>query len=148
MPHNNIKSTKISLLLNKLNLDFDYSKIQGVNALYIPFKYFYKKEFANVLKLLNSKFDIYMYMPTIIKSNYCNLFYNTLEDTISKYDIKGFVISNICNIKILNALFTNTEKKLPIIANYTFNIYNTHTIKELKELEFHVIQYHLNLTEL
>ena len=134
MSHNNIKSTKISLLLNKLNLDFDYSKIQDVNALYIPFKYFYQKDFANVLKLLNSKFDIYMYMPTIIKSNYCNLFYNTLEDTISKYNIKGFVISNICNIKILNDLFTNTEKKLPIIANYTFNIYNAHTIKELKEL--------------
>ena len=46
-------------------------------------------------------------MPTIIKSNYKNLFLANAEDAIKKYDIQGFVISNICNIKLLNNLFSD-----------------------------------------
>ena len=44
------------------------------------------------------------------------------------------VISNICNIKLLNELFTDLDKYFKIVANYTFNVFNEHTILELKKL--------------
>ncbi|MCI8444193.1 MAG: hypothetical protein HFJ37_03360 [Clostridia bacterium] len=73
-------------------------------------------------------------MPTIVKGNYQNLFYANSESTVQKYNIKGFVISNICNVKLLNDLFKDLDKSFEIIANYTFNVFNSQTISELKHL--------------
>lgn len=128
------KNTKTSLLLNILHSDWDYNKLENVDNVYIPLKYFTNKKYSPVLKAISKKFDTYIYMPTIIKSNYKNLFLANAEDAIQKYDIQGFVISNICNIKLLNSLFSDLNKYFKIIANYTFNVYNTHTILELKKL--------------
>lgn len=128
------KSVKTSLLLNILHSDWDYSKLENIDNVYIPLKYFTNKKYSSVLKTLSKKFDTYIYMPTIIKSNYKNLFLANAEDAIKKYDIQGFVISNICNIKLLNNLFSDLNKYFKIIANYTFNVYNTQTVLELKKL--------------
>ena len=73
-------------------------------------------------------------MPTIIKSNYKNLLSSNIETTLNNYHIKGFVISNICNIKLLHTLFADLNKHLELITNYTLNVYNSNTIKELKNL--------------
>ena len=73
-------------------------------------------------------------MPTIIKGNYKNLFYANIEKSIEKFDIKGFVISNLCNIKLLGDLFEDLNKHFKIIANYTFNVFNSNTVLELKKL--------------
>ena len=73
-------------------------------------------------------------MPTIIKANYKNLFYANSETAVKKYNIKGFVISNICNIRLLNDLFTDLDKYFKLVANYTFNVFNTDTVLELKKL--------------
>ena len=73
-------------------------------------------------------------MPTIVKGNYKNLFYNYVENAVKKYSIKGFVISNICNIKLLNDLFEDLNKYFKIVSNYTFNVFNSHTVLELKKL--------------
>lgn len=127
-------SRKISLLLNILHSNWDYNKLENVDQIYIPLKYFTMKKYSPVLKIISKKFDTYIYMPTIIKSNYKNLFLANVESAIEKYDIQGFVISNICNIKLLNDLFSDTDKYLKIIANYTFNVYNTRTVLELKKL--------------
>ena len=51
-----------------------------------------------------------------------------------KYDIKGFVISNICNIKLLNGLFKDLDKYFKLVTNYTFNVFNSATVLELKKL--------------
>ena len=109
---NNTKITKthipkISVLLTELNLAFDYSKLEGIDNLYIPLKFFTNRKYAPILALLSQKFDTYIYMPTIIKANYKNLFYANSETAVKKYNIKGFVISNICNIRLLNDLFTD-----------------------------------------
>ena len=128
------KNVKSSLLLNILHSDWDYSKLENIDNVYIPLKYFTNKKYSSVLKTLSKKFDTYIYMPTIIKSNYKNLFLANAEDAIKKYDIQGFVISNICNIKLLNNLFSDLNKYFKIIANYTFNVYNTQTVLELKKL--------------
>lgn len=125
---------KISLLLNILNDKLDYSNLNQVDSLYIPLKYFCNKKFDKIFKDLSNKFNLYIYMPTIVKSNYSNLLSFNLESTLTNFDIKGFVISNICNIKFLENLLKPIDTDLDIIANYTFNIYNSNTINEFKKL--------------
>lgn len=128
------KFTKLSLLLNILNTEFDYSKLEDVDNLYIPLNYFNDKKFDNILKTLTKKFNTYIYLPTIKKINYRNLFYNNIKDTVNKYQIKGFVISNIGNLLLLNNLFEDLNKSFNIISNYTLNVYNNNTVLELKKL--------------
>lgn len=125
---------KITVLLNLLNLDFDYSKLENIDDIYIPLKYFTNRKYDNILKTISQKFDTYVYMPTIVKGNYKNLLYANIEIAIQKYQIKGFVISNICNIKLLNDLFEDLNQNFKIVTNYTFNVFNSHTVLELKKL--------------
>lgn len=130
----NASSPKLSLLLNVLHDDWNYNKLENIDSIYIPLKYFTKKKYSPVLKIISKKFDTYIYMPTIIKSNYKNLFLANAENAVQKYNIQGFVISNIGNLNLLNNLFNNVNEYYKIIANYTFNIYNSQTVLELKKL--------------
>ena len=130
----NTNSYKISLLLNILNTSIDYSKLENVENIYIPLKYFTLKKYENILSLLSQKANLFIYMPTIVKGNYKNLFYSNVKNAIKKYDIQGFVISNICNIKLLNDLFSDVDKYFKIITNYTFNVFNVNSVLELKKL--------------
>ena len=131
----NIKNKKTSLLLNIINLEYDYSKLENIDNIYIPLKYFLNKKYEQVLETLNKKAEIYIYFPTILKENYKNLFYTIAKKTVQKYDIKGFVVSNISNIKMLNDLFEDLKQHFKIVANYTFNIFNSNTVLELKQLD-------------
>lgn len=125
---------EISVLFNILNLDFDYSKLEGIDNIYIPLKYFSNIKYSKILEDLQQKFKIYIYMPTIIKANYRNLFFNTIENTIEKYDINGFVVSNISNFKLLENVLENKNHDFELIANYTFNVFNKYSVDELKTL--------------
>lgn len=125
---------KISLLLNILNPNYDYSKLENVDNVYIPLKYFSNKKYEPILKTISDKFETYIYMPTIIKGNYKNLFYNHSENAVKKYNISGFVISNLSTIVALYDLFKNLNKTFKIVANYTFNVFNNYTVLELKKL--------------
>ncbi len=127
-------NTGISLLLNVLNLDFDYLKLENVDKLYIPLKYFSNKKYFKILNTLNSKFNLYIYLPNIIKANYRNMFHNNIENAINTYNIKGFVLSNISNFVLLKDLCNKFPNKFELIANYTLNIYNDKTINELGNL--------------
>ena len=126
---------KVSLLLNELNINFDYSTLNKVDRIYVPLKYFNNKQFTNILHLLSSKSDLYIYMPHIIKDNYRNIIYNSLDRFIDTYNIKGIVISNISNIYSLDKYLD----KLEIIGNYTLNVFNSNTICELKRLRLDVV---------
>lgn len=123
----------ISVLLNILHSNFDFNKLEGFDNVYIPLKYFISNKYKYVLNTLQEKFNLYIYMPTIIKANYRNLIYNDIEKTIQNYNIKGFIISNISNLKLLDNVINN-NKNFRIIANYTFNVFNKHTVQELKKL--------------
>ena len=112
---------KISLLLNILNTDFDYSNLNGIDRIYIPLKYFISKKYYDILKIITENFDTYIYMPTIIRNNL------NIENIIQNYDIKGFVLSNIGNFELLK----NYSNAYKFIYNYTFNVYNDLTINEL-----------------
>ena len=127
----NLKNNyKISLLLNDLNLEYDSSKLDGVHNLYIPLN----KNYENILNVLNKKFSTYIYLPTIIRANYRNLFYDNIVNTTKKYNIKGIVLSNISNFMLISDLY-KSNKNLELIANYTFNIYNNETINKLNDLQ-------------
>ena len=130
----NANIPKVSVLLNELNPDWDYSKLIDVASVYIPLKYFSDKQYEEIIKTLSRKFDIYIYMPTVIKGNYKNIFINATKKSIQNFDIAGFVISNIGNIKLLSDIFEDVGKYFKVIANYTFNIFNNHTVLELKKL--------------
>lgn len=131
----NTTNPKISLLLNIINLDYDYSKLENVENIYIPLKYFSDKKYEKILDILNNKANLFIYFPTILKENYKNLFYSIAKRTVEKYKIKGFVVSNIGNIKMLNDLFEDLKQHYKIIANYTFNVFNSNTVLELKKLD-------------
>ncbi len=122
--HNN---HKICVLLNKLDLEFDYSKLNHIDKLYIPLKYFSMNEYNSILNVLSNKFATYIYMPSIMKSNYKNLLKNTIEDCLFTYKIKGFILSNIGDFELLKEY----RKDYEFIANYTLNIFNNHTIQNL-----------------
>ena len=130
-------ASEISVLLNVLDEKLDYSKLTKFNNLYIPLKYFTNKKYESIIKTLSNKYDLYIYLPTIIKANYRNMFHNNIENAINSYNIKGFVLSNISNFVLIEDLCKSKNKKdcnMQLIANYTFNIYNNLTIKELEFL--------------
>lgn len=129
-----IGKKEISVLLNILNADFDYSKLEDIDNIYIPLKYFSNIKYSKILEVLQQKFNLYIYMPTILKANYRNLFYNSIENTIEKYDIKGFIVSNISNLKLLENVLENKNYDFELIANYTFNVFNKYSVNELKSL--------------
>ena len=120
-----------SILLNTLNVNYDYSKLNNIDRIYIPLKYFYDTTYSTLLNTLSNQFNLYIYMPSILKS------VNTInfDDVLNNYNIKGFVISNISNFEILKKYMINYE----FIANYNMNIYNKNTIYELKKCGINVI---------
>ncbi len=126
-------SSKISLLLN--NLDIDYLKLSQIDKLYIPLKYFGNSRYFKELKYFSDNFNLYIYMPTIIRKNKIDLSKKIIEKSIKEFNLKGFVISNLSQIMLI----PECSKNLDIIANYTLNIYNTNSSKTLRDLNFSTI---------
>lgn len=124
---------KISLLLNILNKNYDYSKLNNIDKLYIPFKYFILNEYNDILTLLTNKFNTFIYMPHIIRDTKINLITNNTENILQKFKIKGFVISHVSQINLLN------KYNLELIGNYNLNIYNNYTIDALRNLNINTI---------
>lgn len=69
-------------------------------------------------------------MPTIIRTNYKNIFANTISSTLSKYRIAGFVVSNLSSFASLKDFKDNYD----FIGNYTLNVFNDYTASELNNL--------------
>lgn len=126
---------KISLLLNILHTNYDYSKLKNIDNIYIPLKYFINKNYEDILMTIIKKFNTFIYLPTILTEKYKNIFYSNAKKIVEKYDIKGFVVSNIGNINLLNDLFVDLNQNFKIVANYTFNVLNSHSVLELKKMK-------------
>ena len=121
------QNKKISVLLNIINKDLNYSNLKNIDRLYIPFKYFVLKDYSSTIEKLCQDFNIYIYMPTIMRKNYNNILAQRLNSVLDTFKIKGFVISNIGHLELLE----NYKNKYEFICNYTFNIFNDMSIKEL-----------------
>lgn len=128
----NIENRKICVLLENIHEDYNYSNLKGFDNIYIPLKYFVNKQYSSKLLDLSSKFKMYIYMPTIIKANYKNLLLNSISEIVDKFNIQGFIISNIAGIELLKDYISSN--KFEFIANYTMNIFNNYTIDKLKNL--------------
>ena len=125
-PLSPISSPSISLLLNILNNNFNYAELTGIDALYIPYKYFLNSSYDFTLETLCNKFKVFLYMPSIMRENYFGALNSTIEKSLN-FGVKGFVISHISQIESLR------KYNLPVIGNYTLNVYNNKSIKTLKD---------------
>lgn len=121
---------KVSLLLNLLNLDYNYATLEEVDRIYLPIKLFSIPKYEKILKHLTSKHNVYIYMPIIIKTNYKNIFMNAITEALEKYKISGFVISNLAGF----ALLKNLKSDYDFVGNYTLNVFNDYTASELNNL--------------
>ena len=118
----------ISLLLNIINPNFAYNTLNNINRLYIPLKYFINPKFETILSTLSSSFNTYIYMPHILKEKTKNNI--NYKNIISKFNIKGFVISHISQLETISTF------NLDLIANFNLNTYNNLSIQNLANLNF------------
>ena len=132
--HPQMEPPHLSLLLNILNLDYDYSKLNNVAKLYIPLKYFGNVKYKNILELLSNKFDLYIYLPTIIRKAFSTTAKNIINNSINTLKIKGIVISNIGELDLLPK-----SHNLDLVGNYTLNVYNNISSTVLNELNLNTI---------
>lgn len=116
----------ISVLFYNLNRYIDYSLLEKIDNVYVPYKYFIDEHYSEVIKQLCKKFSVYIYMPTISKK-FINFNYDKILNEFPK--IKGFVLSNISHLKLIKKY----GNKYEYIANYTLNIFNDLTLGELSE---------------
>ncbi len=133
-----LKNTKaISILLNSINVDFDYKNLKNISKIYIPLRYFNCNTTYYTATLTNicNNYDTYIYMPSVLK----NLKIVNFENILDTYNIKGFVLSNLSHFYFLNNNLEklgnkNFSKTYEFIANYNLNIFNNFTISELEKL--------------
>lgn len=120
----------IAILLNTLTVDGNYSKLKNIDKIYIPLKYFFIPEFSYIINTIINVSNCYIYMPSVLKDSILKLVCEKLPHILSNYSIKGFVISNISQISLLQNYANNYE----FVGNYNMNIYNNYTIEELSKL--------------
>ena len=139
---------KIALYFNAIHPEFDYSKLskEYISCIYIPLRFFMKKNYTDTLKNITSNFKTYIYMPAIVKANYKNILKHSLEDFIKLYNISGFVVSSLGDFVLLEKYKDDYE----FIGNYTLNAFNIHTIKSYYDLGIRkmILSPELNLNDI
>ena len=121
-------SQQKALLLNVLNIDYDYSKLKHFDKIYIPLKYFSNKKYKKVLHILESKSKLYIYMPVVIKDRFLPTIKSLVSKALETFNISGAVVSEMSSIN----LFKNKD----LVANYNFNIFNSYSASEVEKLGF------------
>jgi len=117
-----LEKPKISLFLRNLVKAYEYSKLDKnkIDRIYLPLKLFVNKNYYQIIYNLSQSYDIYVYMPTIIKNNYKNIILNDIDNIIQKFHVKGFVLSNISDFKFLEKYSQNYD----FVGNYSLNVFN------------------------
>ena len=124
---------EISILLNKPNLDYDYTNVlPAIDNVYIPLKYFTYNSYKNIIENISRLSNIYIYMPIIMRNNYIKLFKKNINYILNSFNIKGFVVSNIGQLELLKTYKDSYE----FIGNYSLNMYNNFTETELQNKIF------------
>lgn len=121
------KNPEVTIVLNQISKNIEYSNIEDVDNIYIPFKFFINRELESTIEKILKKFNTYVLLPAITKSNYEKLIDNNLLEIAQK--VKGIVVSNLSQIYRIKELEIDKE----LIANYTMNIENNYTIEELNK---------------
>lgn len=131
LPISQTEKTKISLLLNALNLELNYDNLENVDKLYIPLKYFQNNHYFELLRNLCIKFNMYIYLPSILRKSNFDSAKNAIKQSLLKFNIKGIAISNLSQIELI----PSNDNQLDIVGNYTLNVYNSSSLDELKNLQ-------------
>lgn len=142
----NSSKPNISVLFNTLDDNKDYSSLSGIDRVYIPLKYFIGSlhtKHTKILEKICSTFPTYLYLPVIMKDPFKNILLSTIEKAISLYSIKGFVVSNISQLSILDKWNT-----FSIIANCSMNIFNNQTCDMFSSFESVTLSPELNKQDL
>lgn len=113
---------EVSVFFNILREE--YLNLKNVDNFYFTFK----DALKNIELIEKFEGKKYILLPSITKANYARLIKDNISNLASKVD--GFVLSNIGQLQSLQ----NIDTKL--IANYTFNTFNSFAIDKLKELGF------------
>ncbi len=116
------KEKEVSVFFNKLRKE--YIALKNVDNYYFTFK----DSLKNIEILNQFAGKKYILLPSITKSNYARLIKENIEE-LSK-NVDGFVLSNIGQLEYLENI------KTELIANYTFNTFNTYSLSTLKSLGF------------
>ena len=119
-----LENKKISLLLNIINLKYNYDFLKNIQNLYIPLKYFINKNYEEILMKFTNTCNTYIYMPNIFKDKFIKTI--DFQNKINNYKIKGFIVSHISQIELLSKY---NIKDLELIGNYTLNIFNFYGIE-------------------
>lgn len=132
--NNMIDTNNISISFEKFNDNNDYSLLsRKIQRVYIPIDIF-KDNFA-IIKKIENNFDIFIEMPLIILQKDEEKYKRKIKDILNSYNITGFVISNISDFSIIEEY----KKNYIFIGNYTLNIFNINSCKNLKELGIDII---------
>lgn len=128
----NVKNPEISVLFRQLDLDFDYTKLdkEKITNIYVSLELFISKKYSKVISYFSDNYNLYIYVPSIIKTNYKNIALSTIEQAIMVYNIKGFIVSNIGDFELLKKY----SKDYEFIGNYTLNVFNNNTMEEYRKL--------------
>ena len=121
---------KISVLLNKLSPDEDFTYLNNIDDLYIPYSYFLS--LPSLVSTLCSTFNVSIYLPSIIRNEFEASYAENIQKMFKEFKLSGAVISNIGQIQWI-------PKSVNKIGNFTLNIFNAYTISELKLLGFNRI---------
>ena len=114
----------ITILLNSIKTNYNYSNLGNIDRIYIPLKYFLLQEYKKAIQKITLNYKTYIYFPIIMKDNYLNNL--NIESTLKKFKIKGFVISHISQIDIIS------KYGLEIVGNYSLNIFNNYAVEFLQ----------------
>lgn len=140
-----LEHPKISLSLRNLFVNYDYSKLKQdkIDKIYLALKLFVDKKYADIIEYLSDHYNVYIYLPTIIKANYKNIILNSLDDITARFNIKGFVLSNIADFEFLKKY----KGEYDFVGNYSLNVFNNHTMNEYKKLGLNRITLSRELNE-
>lgn len=122
----------VAAYFNILHPEFDYTKLSKkyISCVYMPLRFFMRKELAPTLKTITSNFKTYIYMPAIIKANYKNVIKHGLEDLMEQYNIAGFVVSSLGDLTLLEKYKKNYE----LIGNFSLNVFNSASVTCFRDL--------------
>lgn len=130
-----------AVLLNTINPNYNYKALRKIDRIYLPISELILAKNLNKLEEITNNLETYIYMPNIIRDEHIKIIYGKIEELLKKYKIQGFVVSNLSQIKELQ------KYNLSLIGNYTLNVFNDETAKELENLRISTITISPELNE-
>lgn len=130
-----------AVLLNTINPNYNYKALREIDRIYLPISELILAKNLNKIEEITNNLETYIYLPNIIRDEHRKIIYGKIEELLKKYKIQGFVISNLSQIKELQ------KYNLSLIGNYTLNVFNNETAKELENLKISTITISPELNE-